>query len=275
MSGDQSNDKLNRRTALKIGAAGFAAAGVPSIVSATDHTTSSDHVQAILDAPKVESISQAVGDFEVESVTEKQLEGDGLAATGTWLETDLGTLVYVESDGGETEARLDFADLSENPRLRQRLPTAFQNVPEGTDVVLVGNESSVSMVRTVTAREEQKLSQAVGSSSDIAHAVYDSELGQYRVFVGSPEADDDLQQYRVDAKGGDRAVPTLNAEQVVETQGCPFTSACGSCATWAVSKGLCYGTCFAGMGWSCLFCIANTNAALLFSDCDTCISNCA
>lgn len=256
-----------------MGASSLAVAGIPTVVSAQEHDESDDHVQRVLGNPKVRSIREAVGGFDVKSAEKKEIEKGNLAMTGSWIETDLGTLVYVEPEEAEIEVQLKFADLAEKPQHRRRLPGDHRNVPKESEIILKPG-SAVSLVRTVTAKEERKLTQAVDDSNNIVRAVYDSELGKYRVTTGDPDTDfQNAQKYHVNRNGRNRPTPTQEAEQIVTTQGCA-NSACASCALWAANRGLCYVSCASGQLYMCAACLFTNSLGLAVADCDTCFDKC-
>ena len=265
------NSVMNRRKAIKkMGMGSIALAGMPTVVSAEEYTSSDSAIQSLLDDPRIRAIEDAVGGFDVINTAERQIEKGSLTMIAVWIDTDVGKLLYVDPEGAETEVQLRFADLTEEPQLRQRLPQEYQSVPAGCEIVLKA-DPSVSMVRSVTGREEEKLAKAVGVS-DVLRAVYDSGIDKYHVTVDSSDSQG-VQRYLVDARGGNSPTPTLDAEQLVTTQDCA-NEACASCALWAASRGLCYASCAAGQLYACAACLFVNSAALAFADCEVCFDRC-
>jgi hypothetical protein len=262
---DDSNDvEVNRRDILKATTAGgLSLTGIASVVSAS---ATDDHIEQVLNSEKVQSIREAVGEFDVIEVDKKLVKTEEFKLVGTWVKTNLGTLAYGETEDGTTIARLEYASLSENPDLRHRLPVRYRDVPWGADLALLGRESSVYMIRTVTDQERLQLKQAVPKGDgDFITAGYSSDINGYTVVTEETE-------YRIGVNG--HGISSQNVNEVVKAQGC--VGACGACASWAVSKGLCYWSCLSavsGIGAvACLLCIANTNIGLIyaFDPCEEC-----
>lgn len=269
MNDEERVNEKNRRTLLKnIGVGGAALARVPSVTSAE---ATGDHVDRVLENSKVRSIQEAVGGFEVQEVDVNVVEANGKKLTSTSIETNLGKLVYAESSSGKAEAKLDFADLSENPALRKRLPRDYRNVPSAADVMLFGGESSVTMGRTVTNDEEKKLKQAIPEPSDAF------EIGHYTDHIDGYVVITENSKYHIETNG--RAITPENVEKVATAQGGCWDW-CGQCASWAASKGICYGSCalvatVAG-AVLCVACVASTNMSLIWAGpaCGECFNNC-
>ena len=260
---------VNRRTVLStIGTGTAIVAGGSSVVSANE---TDEHKERVLSTPKVKSIREAVGGFEVQQIDVKTVDTMGL--TATTVETNLGTLTHAETENDTTGARLKLSRPSSRRSARSRglenIPEKYRDVPEGTEVALIGHESSVEIQRTVTDQEEQQLKFAIPESEgEFVTATYsrpaDNQSGEYAV------ATKDSQYYvgedftRITQYGGG-----VSAQ---DHGNCSYH--CASCASWAVSKGICYGSCVtAATGASaalCVACIASTNAGLIFSDCDEC-----
>jgi len=249
-------------------------AGFPTVASAQKYEESDDHIQRILNDAKVQAIQEAVGDFDIQAAEEQKVQKGDLSMAVTSVETDVGTLLYVNPDGDEVEVQLKFGDLTETPSLRKRLPKEYRNVPRDTEIILKA-DPSVSMVRTVTKSEEEKLARYVDGSNEIVRAVYSSEINKYRVATGNPDNDfQDAQRYLVTANVVEgRPTPTQEVERLVTTQGC-FNAACASCALWAANRGLCYASCAAGQLYACAACLFLNSAGLAFADCGTCFEKC-
>lgn len=173
------------------------------------------------------------------------------------------------------EAKLDVADLSEEPTLRRRLPPDYRDVPRDVDVTLFGGMDEVELVRSVTEQERQRLERVIPDDGEHFFAVYTSATEAYRVAAGSKPESMDL--YQVGAGG--RGISPQHVEELGIAQGC--WNWCGACASWAASKGICYGSCFLAATLAgavlCVLCIANPNIALIwaFEPCANCFQNCA
>lgn len=206
------------------------------------------------------SIEQEVGSFSVKEVAVTRAEVGAGTLTATEIHTDIGRTLHADGDGSETEAKLDLADLSERPRLRRRLPTEYRNVPRETDVQLIGQESSVVLVRTPTDNERRKLSRAVGKDADTFEAVYQSDIDG---FVVTPtNTDGGVRQYRVDRPISASSVQKMGE---VTTQSC--TATCLTCASAAASKGICYGSCYLAATLAgavlCAACVVTSSVGLI------------
>jgi hypothetical protein len=184
--------------------------------------------------------------------------------------TELGTLSHGETDDGRTVAKLDFADLTEDPSLRKRLPVEYRDVPKETDLLLVGEESSVSLARTVTDQERRRLQKAIPEDSgEFVAATYSSTIDGYTVIT-------DDTRYRV-GEGG-RGISPQHVEELAVAAGC--WDWCGQCASWAASKDICYLSCASAVALvgavACVLCIASTNMALIWAGpaCGKCLKNC-
>lgn len=267
---DQTPERLNRRNLLKsIGVAGVTTTGVPMISSATNYKPSDEKAREVLEDPKVQSIREVVNGLEIQKLTKKDVKVSDITITGTWIETNLGTLLHAESESGKTEARLDVVDLSEESSIRQYLPKEFRSVPEESEIWIRGHESSVSMLRMATKKEEMKIEQVIPRSAEVYSVAYDSKIDAFLVATGSKR--DHEVTHRVEAKGEDRAVPSDNVEVLLTTQGCG--TACAACVASVIAKGLCYYSCYQTAGLTCLICIANTNVALPLA-CNRCFEQC-
>jgi hypothetical protein len=268
MPGETPDDGLNRRNVLKSAfAGGFALTGMPSVAAADPDD---GHLDEVLSDPKVQSLEDAVGGFDIQDVTVKNVETEEVTLTGTWIETDVGTLSYGETDDGRTVAKLDFADLTEDPSLRKRLPAEHRDVPKQTDLLLVGQESSVSLARTVTDQERRQLQKAIPEDPEaFIAATYSSNIDGYTVITEDS-------RYRVGAGG--KGISPKHVEELAEATGC--WDWCGQCASWAASKGICYLSCAAAAtlagAVACVLCIASTNMSLIWAgpSCGKCLNNC-
>ncbi|MEF8831728.1 MAG: hypothetical protein V5A23_09375 [Halobacteriales archaeon] len=237
-------------------------------VSAAD--PADDHLEEVLKDPKVRSLESAVGGFDVGDVTVKHVDTEEITLTGTWIETEVGTLALGETEDGRTAAKLDFADLVDDPSLRKRLPSEHRGVPNETGLLLYGHESSVSLARTVTDQERQQLQKAIPEpDSEYVAATCSSDIDGYTAITEDA-------RYRV-GEGG-RGISPQHVEQLAGTAGC--WDWCGQCASWAAGKGICYLSCYAAVSLvgavACVLCIASTNMALIWAGpgCGNCFQNC-
>ncbi|MGQ3411182.1 hypothetical protein ACT4ML_02835 [Natrinema sp. LN54] len=218
-----------------------------------------EHKEQVLASPKVRSIREAVGGFEAKQMDVKSV--DKMELTATTVKTNLGTLTYAETENGTTGARLI-------PSGKSDIPEQYRDVPEGTEVALIGHESSVELQRTVTDQEEQQLINAVPVAEEkFVTATYSKPAGDQ---AGEYTVATEHSQYKVD----ENFTPIQTGGGVTTQDHGNCTYHCASCAKWAVSKGICYGSCATAASGAtaalCVACIAGTNVGLIFSDCDEC-----
>ena len=298
---------INRRKLLKaIGAtaststlvAGSAAAqghkkvpGTPKTVSVTEYGPEDDELENVLNVPKVKSIIDAVQGIESGDATRKEIEISETTIKGWEISTNVGVLIFAESSSGETEAKLNLDDLSKKTGVKKHLPRQYKSVPRNSQMAIVGHEESISMLRLATDKEVGKIQKRAPGSTDIIRAAYDSNEGAFLALS------EENKMYRVEKKGNGhgRAIPSRNIDEVTPTLAFTDTStplssvngenpistqdaldcglSCAACVSAALSKGLCYWSCFQSAGLTCLVCIANTNVALPLA-CAQCFEDC-
>lgn len=277
---DGDNSGPHRRGLLKK-MSGLAASVAVSTGSVSATAAPEKESIEILELTKVERILSMAGDPEIERKIvreESAREGEEVV-----LETDVGTLQYVDFQHQETEEdmalRFQFDDLQTVDDAA--LPEEFHSVPEDATLSIVNDaEADLDTRRTLTDREEQFLFNAVSrsmdapiSDPDIVNGVYSDKLDGVYFQIGndnrsakfeilSQPADRESRSLTV---GTDLASVQLREIDIERVEEGPSTEdACGGlifhpCAECVATGGAgaaCAPSCAASFGATCLACIA-------------------
>lgn len=274
-------DAPSRRDVLKnVGAVGFAGGAMsvlPSSAAASGETLSKEGIQNILDTQEVSTIRDKVGSISVkEARTRKESpEGFSFSVKLATLSTDVGELLYGESESGDTVAKLKIAD-----DLKQsQLPQEYRPIPHSSDAILVADGKSVTFMRTATDQEQRKALEAIDAEVEKSTVFYNSDVGGYEVQVETSNGVNRAFTIEVPGKGSINAgtVTELTNEGDVSTEGC--ATWCFGCAGSIGACGGCIMSCASVItlvgAVGCAVCVMGSCAGAAPIACAKCVDECS
>jgi len=241
---------INRRSFVKaVGASSIAVGSIGSQVATAEQASDADRQQALRSA-SVQSILDELDDPELgEAESQVKELGDSKLELVT-ISSEFGKIIYAEVNGKES-GQFHFEEgLSDS--VASELPDKYQELPSGSNPVLLGRKNNVVFRRSATAQELEVINQvadihddamvATGSDIDGFLITEIDEEGSTQTLdlIIDKEFDSTTDELGVDVKV-DQDDVTLMPRISTQDQSCG--AALGDCLAGGVTCAACSATC--------------------------------